>query len=300
MMAGKKCIVVSASIDTIKGNFITTISEDPHDYKDVSIDMESVKCDIDLCRGDRVALRVFRAKSPFVYEIAPIENLKEVEGVITFCSDDCAIIESTRKDQPEKYLYYRTESDPSVQLSAHTKATVIHGDYRHCGKEYDYRCLKIKCEPVPKNVQKKNERPKTTNGTATKGVRQRQREVWKRIKNHYNLPIELVQAFESASESETKKRIEALMPIRTLSIENYAKRLHDCIYLEEMHLRKELQGRSDEVCFQWEEKPKSIFKFQHDANNEEPRTQISVGELIFIFYISIFMAIANRFFMADF
>lgn len=260
---------ICASIDSIDENIITTVNcDDKYYYQDVPLDLNAIDCNIELCEGDIVWLHIQRPKC--VYKITPYETPKEIEGKITFCSDDVAIID-------EKYVCFREFFDIPMRLNGRIKAKVIVGGYLVKESAYDFRCIEITCEQEVMNEQMPRRFvPQQRRG----GI----------FQNYYHLPDELIDAYESGNIDSIKVRLDLLMPKEDLCIENYGKKMHEGVYLEEIHMRNEFAAyRSDEACFECDLSTQrqgfpAVFKFRFHLNNEELRPRILVGELSLCVY----------------
>lgn len=287
-------IIVCALVETINKNIITTTCGDPELYADQPLDLDSVKCNIKLCVGDYISMHLLPTEPPSVHEIQPYDNPKAVNGVVTNCSNDVVIIKTTQEGTNEKCLYYRSASDSSFEVNMRVSATIIGGSYRYLRGEFEYRCLDITVEQKVEKKSEKSEKSEksVSNGAVANRQRRMQRPVLQPFKNFYNLPIELIEAFEVETENELRRKLDALMPIEEMTMENYAKLLHDGIHLEEMNVRNAfLDYRHDEAWFQWEQKknPESqndIFTFTFHLDNAELRPQISIGEFLYLFITS--------------
>lgn len=288
MNRNKFYIKVCASIDSIDENIVTTISCDEKYYKDEPLDLNGIDCKLKLCVGDMVCLHIQLPKC--VYKITPYETPKEIEGKVTFCSDEFGIID-------EKYLCFRKLFNVPLRLNARIKATVILGCFQCEQKEYDFRCLEINCVSEAQQQEKQQaqgnmvKKPENMVNRMNQSVVRRslpKQRFGSIFKNFYNLPDELIDAYEDRhlTPTEIKRTLDLFMPKEECTIENYATSMHNCVFLEEMHMRNEFAAyRSDEACFECDSDAAqgrqglpTTFSFRFHLDNNELRPRILVGK----------------------
>lgn len=260
---------VNVSIIKIEDGQIDVISGEKELYPDGKVDLCGVNVDAQLMPltiGDSVRFFVMNPNKK-VYKITPFWSLVTAQGIVTFRKDNFAII-----DENEKHLcYLKMFKNLKLKLNDRVEVTSIRGDYDYGNTAYELRAIEINV------ISKRAEQPANPKRKAFN------QSLCGPLKNYYDLPIALENIFDSAVE--INEKLEQLLPKERLTMENYQKRMHDCIYLEEMCLRQAfVQYRIEEAVFQHVlPSPrrgnglKNCFTLNFHLHNNDLRPSISPG-----------------------